>query len=90
MEKFLPLKIQKQIGKNILAIFDGKKSVINNYHTYEDNFLKEANRVILIDDGQPQLMQTISKEFIQILQGAMILIHEDPKKSSVTNRINNT
>jgi hypothetical protein len=47
----LPLKIQKQIGKNFLATFEGKKSVINAYHNYEENFLKEANRVILIDDG---------------------------------------
>ena len=31
MEKFLPLKIQKQIGKNILTTFEGKKSVVNSY-----------------------------------------------------------
>ena len=34
-----------------MAVFDGKLNFLEKYYAYEDQFMKEANRVILIDDG---------------------------------------
>ena len=31
MDKYLPLKIQKSIGKNIQAIFEGKATILEKY-----------------------------------------------------------
>jgi hypothetical protein len=51
LEKYLPMKIQKAIGKNIKAIFEDRKGVVEKYLSFEENFLKEANKTILLDDG---------------------------------------
>ena len=45
------MKIQKAIGKNIKAIFEDRKGVVEKYLSFEENFLKEANKSILLDDG---------------------------------------
>ena len=56
LEKYLPMKIQKAIGKNIKAIFEERKGVVEKYLSYEDSFLREANKIILSDNGQPNVL----------------------------------
>lgn len=73
MEKFLPLKIQKQIGKNFMAVFGGKKSTLEKYRDYEEQFLKESNKIILADEGQPTLLGNVHKEFLSLLSGALVV-----------------
>jgi hypothetical protein len=51
IEKYLPIKIQKAIGKNIRAVFEGKQYITEKYLAFEENFLKECNKTILLDDG---------------------------------------
>lgn len=84
MDKYLPLKIQKSIGKNIQAIFEGKATILEKYYGYEDAFLKEANKGILADNGQPDVMNQMNKDFVRTLQNALVIKDYDPlsKRSS--------
>ena len=71
VEKFLPLKIQKQIGKNLLIVLGQKKSLFDKYKEYEQSFLRVQNQVILQDEGIPSIMKDLQKEFFHMLQGAL-------------------
>ena len=50
-----------------MNIFDGKQSMTDKYQVFEEQFLKEANKAILIDEGSPTLMQTMDNDFIRLL-----------------------
>lgn len=67
LDKFLRLKVQQQIGRSLAAAFDSKRSTLEKYRTYEENFLKEANKAILSDDGQPDVMESMHRDFLRML-----------------------
>lgn len=35
--------------------------------------MKEANKAILNDDGQPDVMQSMHRDFLRMLQGALTI-----------------
>ena len=41
---------------------------------FEDQFLKEANKAILVDEGTPTLMKNMDNDFIRLLSGALVLM----------------
>jgi len=47
--------------------------VLEKYRSYEEGFLKEANKAILNDDGQPDVMQSMHRDFLRMLQGALTI-----------------
>lgn len=51
LDKYLPMTVQKAIGKTIVAVFEGKQPFTDRYRQFEEDYLKEANRIILLDDG---------------------------------------
>lgn len=46
----------------------------DKYTAFEEQFLKEANKAILIDEGTPTLMQNMDNDFIRLLQGSLVLM----------------
>lgn len=73
LDKFLRLKVQHQIGKSLAGAFENKRSVLERYRAYEEGFLKEANKAILGDDGQPEVMESMHRDFLKMLQGALTI-----------------
>ena len=67
LDKFMRLKVQQQIGKSLAGTFENKRSILEKYRTYEEGFLKEANKAILNDDGQPDVMQSMHRDFLRML-----------------------
>jgi len=60
----MPIKQQKAIGKTLVAMFEEKKGFNEKYAEYEERYLKEANRRILLDNGQPDVMKVMQNEFL--------------------------
>lgn len=50
-----------------MDLLGSKPGVKEKYGLYEERFLRDANKRILLDDGQPEVMQMMSREFIQML-----------------------
>ena len=53
--------------------FEQDKAFLEKYLDYEESFLKAQNRIILDDEGQPQVMNQMQEDFLRILQGAILL-----------------
>lgn len=64
LDKYLPIKQQKAIGRTLIQMFENSKGFIEKYADYEEKFLKEANRRILMDNGQPEVMRIMEREFV--------------------------
>lgn len=84
LDKYLPLKVQKATGKTLLELFGDRPGFEERYGRLEERFLKEANHRILLDEGQPEVMRLMEREFVQFMMGALTL--KDQKKVSNKHR----
>ena len=56
-----------------MDVFGSKPQVRQSYAAYEERFLREANKKILQDDGLPEIMKVMSREFIEMIQGCLTI-----------------
>ena len=59
-----------------MAVFAGKQPYADRYRYFEEEFLREANKIILVDDGQPEVLETMHQDFVKILQNALSIKSE--------------